>query len=385
LDNLLSNACKFTEKGTVTLRVEREAADGKDWLAFHISDTGIGMTPEQQQKLFQAFVQADATTTRKFGGTGLGLVITRNLCRMMGGDVSVTSQKGAGTTFTMRLPAEVSVPSPEPGSWDSRPRQSTPGANNRPQVLVIDDEPMVQELLARFLSKEGFHVATAASGEEGLRLARQMHPGAVTLDVLMPGMDGWSVLVKMKTDPALADIPVIMLTIVDDQAQGYALGAADYVTKPIDRRRLLQVLKKHCGVGVPGLGLLVEDDPNIRGPLRRALEGEGWTVAEARNGREALEQVTRQRPDVVLLDLLMPEMDGFEFLHHLRRHESWRSIPVVVLTAKDLTPQDRQRLNGQVDRILHKECYSREELLGQLTQLLASQLPTAPKSRNGAR
>jgi len=379
IDNLLSNACKFTEKGTVTLRLERDKREGKDWIAFHIQDTGIGMSPRERQKLFRAFVQADASTTRRFGGTGLGLVITRNLCQMMGGDVTVTSEKGVGSTFTMRIPAEINMPKAETGSWDSKHGEKTPSPDNRPRLLVIDDEPMVQELLARFLSKEGFAVITARNGEEGLRMAREVHPAAVTLDVLMPGMDGWTVLLAMKTDPVLADIPVIMLTIVDDKSQGYALGASDYVTKPIDRQRLLSVLRKHCNVRAPGLSLLVEDDPEIRGLLRRALENEGWTVTEAGNGREGLDQAVRQRPDVILLDLLMPVMDGFEFVQELRRKDEWREIPIVVLTAKDLSPEERQWLNGQVSRILKKDCSSRDELLRHVANLLASQLRKQPQ------
>jgi|GEM_PF-2820402 len=379
IDNLLSNACKFTENGTVTLRLERENRFGKDWIAFHVQDTGIGMSPREVQKLFRAFVQADTSTTRKFGGTGLGLVITRNLCQMMGGDVTVSSEKGVGSIFTMRIPAEINVPKAETGSWDSKHSERTPSPDNRPRVLVIDDEPMVQELLARFLSKEGFHVLIAGGGEEGLRMAREIHPAAVTLDVLMPGTDGWTVLLAMKTDPALADIPVIMLTIVDDRSQGYALGASDYVTKPIDRQRLLSVLRKHCNVRAPGLSLLVEDDPEIRALLRRALENDGWTVTEAGNGREGLSQAIRQRPDVILLDLLMPVMDGFEFVQELRRKEEWREIPVVVLTAKELAPEERQWLNGQVSRILKKDSSTRDELLRHVAQLLASQLKKQPE------
>ncbi|HEV3085063.1 MAG TPA: response regulator, partial [Gemmataceae bacterium] len=363
-----------------TLRLERDKREGKDWIAFHIQDTGIGMSPRERQKLFRAFVQADASTTRRFGGTGLGLVITRNLCQMMGGDVTVTSEKGVGSTFTMRIPAEINMPRAETGSWDSKHGEKTPSPDNRPRLLVIDDEPMVQELLARFLSKEGFAVITARNGEEGLRMAREVHPAAVTLDVLMPGMDGWTVLLAMKTDPALADIPVIMLTIVDDKSQGYALGASDYVTKPIDRQRLLSVLRKHCNVKAPGLSLLVEDDPEIRGLLRRALENEGWTVTEAGNGREGLDQAVRQRPDVILLDLLMPVMDGFEFVQELRRKDEWREIPVVVLTAKDLSPEERQWLNGQVSRILKKDSSTRDELLRHVANLLASQLRKQPEA-----
>jgi signal transduction histidine kinase/DNA-binding response OmpR family regulator len=381
LDNVLNNACKFTQKGTITLRLERETVDGKDWISFHVSDTGIGMSPLEQQKLFQAFTQGEPSTARKFGGTGLGLVISRNLCRRMGGDLSVVSAKGAGSTFTLRLPAEGRIRKPEHLLADAKKAPGPVAPASRPMILVIDDEPVVQELLVRFLSKEGFHVVSAGNGEEGLRLAREVHPEAVTLDVLLPGMDGWTVLLEMKTDPDLASIPVIMLTIVDDKSQGYTLGASDYLTKPVDRQQLLSVLQKHCGVAAPGHALLVEDDVPIRGLLRRGLEGAGWSVAEAGNGREALEQLTRARPDVILLDLLMPEMDGFEFIQALRRQEQWQAIPVVVLTAKDLTAEDRQQLNGQVSRILKKDSYGCDELLRQVSRFLAIHVGREPTAR----
>jgi CheY-like chemotaxis protein len=238
--------------------------------------------------------------------------------------------------------------------------------------LVIDDDPTVHDLMRRFLNKEGFWVEVAANGETGLELARQLHPAAITLDVMMPGMDGWVVLSVLKTDPDLVDIPVIMLTIVDDKNLGYALGAADYLTKPIDRERLVAVLSKYrceqprCSV------LLVEDDPATREMLRRTLEKEEWWVAEAENGRVALEQVAETRPELILLDLMMPEMDGFEFITELRKDPVWRTIPIVVITAMDLTPEDRLRLNGYVTQILQKGAYSREELLQEVRDLVAA-------------
>src|SRR5262245_1101925 len=242
LFNLLSNACKFTERGAVTLAVIRESLDGRDWLTFSVSDTGIGMTPEQLGKLFEAFTQADAATTRRFGGTGLGLALSRRLCRMMGGDVTAESESGRGSTFTIRLPAVV-VATAEESAAPAPP--TAPAVTGIGTVLVIDDEAAVRDLMQRFLTKEGFRVAIAQSGEEGLQRARELRPDAITLDVMMPGMDGWAVLSALKADPDVADIPVVMLTIVDDRNLGYALGASDYLTKPIDRERLTTVLKQH--------------------------------------------------------------------------------------------------------------------------------------------
>jgi signal transduction histidine kinase/CheY-like chemotaxis protein len=364
--NLLSNACKFTERGTITLAVSREPLDGQDSIVFTVRDTGIGMTPEQLARLFEAFSQADAATTRKYGGTGLGLALSRRLCRMMGGDVSAGSEAGRGSTFTIRLPAWVTEVR-EPSAAPAPPAAAAPAPLGT--VLVIDDEVSVRDLMQRFLVKEGFRVVIAAGGDEGLRRAREVHPDAITLDVMMPGMDGWAVLAALKADPAVADIPVIMLTIVDDRNLGYALGAADYLTKPIDRERLVAVLRKYRR-DLPVL--VVDDDAGLRQLVARMLQAAGYAVVEAENGRAALERLREGPPSVILLDLMMPEMDGFEFLAALRTHEAWRDLPVVVITARDLSAEDRARLNGRVERILQKGAYGREALLTEVRALVAS-------------
>jgi GAF domain-containing protein/CheY-like chemotaxis protein len=366
LFNLLSNACKFTDRGTIALAVAREASDGQDWMVFNVSDTGIGMTPEQLTRLFEVFSQADAATTRKYGGTGLGLALSRRLCRMMGGDVTVESEAERGSTFTVRLPARVAEAAEEPAAPAPLAAHLPPGIGT---VLVIDDEAAVRDLMQRFLIKEGFRVVTAASGEEGLRWARELRPDAITLDVMMPGMDGWAVLSALKADPDIADIPVIMLTIVDDRNLGYALGASDYLTKPIDRERLVTVLKQHRRDRPV---LVVDDDAEVRQLLRRMLESEGFAVVEAENGRVALERLGGGSPSLILLDLMMPEMDGFEFVTELRRHEGWRAIPIVVITARDLSRDDRERLNGHVEKILQKGTYDRDRLLAEVRELVAS-------------
>ena len=365
LFNLLSNACKFTDHGTVTLAVSREGGSHQDWLLFSVTDTGIGMTPEQLARLFEAFSQADAATTRKYGGTGLGLALSRRLCRMMGGDVTVESEPGRGSTFTIRLPAVVA----EATEQTPEPVTAVRAAPTVGTVLVIDDEAAIRDLMQRYLAKEGFRVVAAAGGEEGLRLARELRPDAITLDVMMPGLDGWAVLTALKADPSVADIPVIMLTIIDDKNLGYALGAADYLTKPIERDRLLAVVRTHRRDHPV---LVVDDDATLRQLLRRMLEPEGYTVVEAENGRVALERLRGVAPSVILLDLMMPEMDGFEFVAEFRRHEPWRGIPIVVITARDLSRDDRERLNGYVQKILQKGAHDRDQLLAEVRDLVVA-------------
>ena len=372
LFNLLSNASKFTEKGTVSIHVTRDESPDGDWITFRVSDTGIGMTPDQLGRLFQAFTQADASTSRKYGGTGLGLVICRRFCQMMGGDVSVASEPGKGSVFIVSLPARINrqksdgvrISSTESGTVRmAEPPTLIP---SRGTVLVIDDDPNACDLMMRSLAKEGFRVLVANNGQDGLQMARENRPNVITLDVLMPGMDGWAVIRALKADPDLSSIPVIMITMADDRSLGYALGASDYITKPIDRDRLASSVARFRLGGKAGSVLVVEDDPSTREIMVRTLNGDGWSVAEAENGKVALARLEAHVPDLILLDLMMPEMDGFEFVSRIRDHEKWRSIPVVVVTAKDITPQDQMRLEGNVRKIFHKATYTREELVGEI-------------------
>jgi CheY-like chemotaxis protein len=291
---------------------------------------------------------------------------------MLGGSITVESTLGQGSTFTISLPAETGFTMHhEAAAVVQKPPPYMPiTASDSQPILVIDDDPAVRELVVRFLTKEGFQVVTAASGEEGLRLVQVVRPAAITLDVLMPGMDGWAVLAALKAAPELASIPVIMLTIHDNQSQGFALGAADYMVKPIDPARLTRVLQRYSKSGTANLALLVEDDVGLRELTRRQLQKVGWVVVEAENGREALERLTGIAPAVILLDLMMPEMDGFTFLTELHQHEEWRSIPVIVTSAKTLTPEDRLRLNGAVATIMQKGTYTCDALLHQVRALV---------------
>ena len=378
--NLMSNASKFTEHGVVTVEVARLRKNGVEEIALAVRDTGIGLSPEQMSRLFQEFVQADASTTRKYGGTGLGLAISRRFCQMMGGDITVESELAEGSTFTIRLPAQVREAKALPISRLARPARRASSTVTGSVILVIDDDQTVRELMSRFLEREGFVVRTAAGGQEGLDLARALHPAAITLDVNMPDLDGWTVLAAIKGDPQLSDIPVVLVTIEDNRSRGYALGAADYMTKPVDRERLATVLHGLCNA-VDRKILLVDDDEIMRESVRRALEQERWDVSEAENGRVALERLAERCPDVIMLDLMMPEMDGFEFLANMRQRPEWRDIPVVVVTAKDLNAEEHARLQGDVDRVMQKNASELDDLLRELANVLPRSIERGHKTK----
>jgi signal transduction histidine kinase/DNA-binding response OmpR family regulator len=368
--NLLSNACKFTKGGEVTLRTRTMVVDGRNWIEFAVSDTGIGMTPEQQAKLFQEFTQADTSTARQFGGTGLGLAITRKLALMMGGDVTVTSELGKGSIFTVRLPA----------SEHQTPDTSTRG-NAEPCaadcVLVIDDDATARELISHNLQVAGFSAVTASGGLQGLKLAKELRPVAITLDVVMPDLDGWSVLAALRQDTELSEIPVIMVTILDEQRRAISLGAAGYLTKPIDQHILQRMMGRFRTSARPTRILLVEDDALQRELMCEWLVGEQWTVHEAANGRDALALLRANKPDVILLDLMMPEMDGFEIVAALQEEPLWRDVPVIVITARDLNAKDRERLNSGVHSVLLKNTFRPDELVERIRELTRTKSATA--------
>jgi len=379
--NLLSNACKFTENGEVSVDVRIEGVETGEQMILEVSDTGIGMTPEQMEKLFEEFSQADSSTTRRFGGTGLGLAISRRLARMMGGDIEVTSEPGEGSTFKAWLPRTAVLRGltvdglPDVTPVEEPPRIG-PGTGDGNRVLVVDDDHTARELMRRLLAREGFDVITAIDGQEGLDLARKFEPSVITLDVMMPKVDGWDVLKELKADPALADIPVIMVTMLDESDRGYNLGAADYMTKPVDRERMKLLLDKYRSRAKEPRVLLVEDDETTRSMMRDILGGDGWQVFEAENGRVALGLIDEAAPDLILLDLMMPEMDGFEFLEALRHQPDRQIAPVVVVTAADLSESERRRLHGGVEYVLQKSDLSREQLLAEIRELVTNYVAT---------
>lgn len=371
LFNLLSNAAKFTNAGIITLTTQSQMKGNRPGFQFTVQDSGIGIPFEQQDRLFQEFMQADSSTTRQYGGTGLGLAITRRFCQMMGGDIEFTSAEGQGSIFTVWLPQVVEPVGVVTSAAAPASPPAKPTGDRRP-VLVVDDDAATRELVEYHLKEEGLPVITAQSGQEALRLAKEIQPIAITLDIVMPEMDGWNVLARLKADPELAHIPVVILTIRDDKNVGYALGATDFLTKPIERDRLIGVLKRYDCAQPPCPVLIVEDDLNTRTMLADMVKTEGWQVMEAENGREGWQRIEENQPALILLDLMMPEVDGFQFLEKVRHHEAWQHIPVIVVTAMDLSTEDRQRLHGSVEKIIQKGAYGRDALLGEIRRLVAA-------------
>jgi signal transduction histidine kinase/CheY-like chemotaxis protein len=361
--NLMSNANKFTSNGRVTLTVQREA---DRCVVFRVSDTGLGMTQDQLGRLFQAFTQADASTTKRFGGTGLGLAITRHFCRALGGDIAVESAPGAGSTFTIRLPDLE-------GSGGTKKLAEPSGLHAHATVLVVDDDATARDLLTRMLEAKGYRVIVARHGLEALALARQHRPQAITLDVMMPQLDGWGVLRQLKDDVELRDIPVIMVTILNERALAIPLGAAELLTKPIDRQRLSALMAQYCGSSKESTVLVIEDDDATRELLARLVDGAGYGVATAVNGRDGLDWLAANAaPDLILLDLMMPNLDGFGFLSELRRQPAYDRLPVVIVTAKELSEDDVRRLRELRAQIITKDHGYLEELVTTMRHRLSS-------------
>ena len=360
--NLLSNSAKFTKEGTISITVDDSKLQNAA-IDFIISDTGIGMTAEQVDKVFKPFTQADEKTTRKFGGTGLGLTITKMFAEMMGGDINLKSEEGKGTTFTATIPLEVID---QKKKNESELVTMTTGKDSNFKVLVIDDDDNAQDMMKKFLKKQNVSILQAKSGESGLKLAAEHMPDVITLDVMMPEMDGWEVLAALQANKTTKNIPVIMLTMADEPDIGYSLGATDYLTKPVNWNELSQILTRHKIESDSQTILIVEDDETTRDMLKKSLKTNEFKVRTAFNGKEALEKVNESKPGLILLDLMMPEMDGFEFAEKLRENKDWLDIPVVVITAKDLTKEDHQRLKGNVEAIMQKGSYSKNELLSEV-------------------
>mgnify|MGYP000639531872 CR=1 FL=1 len=385
LFNIISNACKFSQNGTVRVAAERAQRKGEEHIRFTISDTGIGMTPEQLKGLFKEFTQGDSSTTKLYGGTGLGMAITKRICEMMSGHIEVESTFQKGSTFTFYIPQQVKEaktirPSIEKlTASTTTPSIATPitelAYKTTNTILVIDDDPNALDILTRFLTKEGFYTISTSSGLEGLRIARELVPTAIILDVNIPDLNGWNVLNQLKANPNTAEIPVIMLTIVDEHKKGYQLGVSEYLIKPIEPKKFSAILEKYKTEDTNSQVLVIEDDNDTREVLQRYLVKEGYDVCEAENGCIGLEQLAVQKPMLVLLDLMMPQMDGFTFLSEMRKQEEYRDIPVVVLTARDLSQQESETLCASTQNVLQKGAYSLDELLLEIRSQLHIHIP----------
>jgi CheY-like chemotaxis protein len=366
LINLVGNALKFTEQGSVTVRVHADPTTHRP-LAVDVTDTGIGIPLDRQQAIFEAFKQADNTTTRKYGGTGLGLTISRSLCQLMGYRVEVFSEVGKGSTFRLVLAEGAPPPvtariGPTVPPPVSPPGQPVVDANSHSKrVLVIDDQADSRILLSQYLEDLGCQVWTAPSGPEGLEMARQHHPDLITLDLMMPQVSGFDVLRELKADSAIDHIPVVIVSIVARENRAALFGAVDLLDKPVTREALAEVLARALAPKGARV-LIVEDDADARQVLVENLTTLGATTRAAANGREGLEILETFSPDLIILDLMMPVMDGAAFLEALRKDPRFPTLPVVVLTAKELTAEERGRLTAQTSAILRKGGLFEEEL-----------------------
>ncbi len=376
--NLISNAAKFCENGKISINVKSKKGPKKRLIEIDVKDSGIGMTQEQIDKLFHAFTQADASTTRKYGGTGLGLTIVQNLARLMGGNVSVKSELGKGTTFKVTIQdLEVEKASGvDAEDLESLNRQTAlvSKKDGKSTILVIDDDPTIRDLMTRHLEKNNFSVLQALDGAQGIKMAREYKPDAITLDILMPEMDGWSVLRTLKADKQVSHIPVVMASIIDEKKKGFSLGAADYLSKPVERDRLIGSISKLLGSKSGKVILIVEDNEDLRFTVKEALTSADNMVLEAGNGKEALDVLNdgnSQSPDLILLDLMMPKMNGFEFLEAYRTQFE-KQVPVIVITGADLDENDKKFLSSETSRVLEKSSMSDTGIADNLVKTIES-------------
>lgn len=371
--NLISNAAKFTENGKITLNVDKQDSAAGPLAVFKVVDSGIGMTPEQVAGLFQRFVQADETTTRKYGGTGLGLALTRALAIMLGGKIEVASEQGKGTTFTLSVPAvfharEVDLNEVH-GAADHKHEQADLRAGQPGTVLVVDDDPSARDLLTRHLTSEGFSVVTASTGTEALESLQRQKPVAVLLDVMMPGMDGWHVLKSIRENPETEKLPVIMQTVLDDTRIAYALGANSYLKKPVRRADLVEALGSAVSAPKGKHVLIVDDDVEASRRLQVMLKRDGWIVDHATDGAMGLERIKAQAFDLVLVDLVMPGMDGHALVREIRADSSFDKVTIVIMTAQDINTDAVRKLKKSTSGIVQKGSMPLSELVADLRSL----------------
>jgi CheY-like chemotaxis protein/anti-sigma regulatory factor (Ser/Thr protein kinase) len=378
--NLLSNAAKFTHEGKIILSTSK---DGEN-LCISVTDTGIGISQEAISRIFKEFQQADSSTTRQYGGTGLGLSISRNLAHLLGGELTVESELGKGSNFTLKIPTqyknksapslEVSSPLVTDQEFGPIPNvEQHPGPDSEKKcILVIDNDPDAVYLLQENLNQHDFNIIGARSGQEGLRIALKEHPQAILLDILMPDIDGWQILHDLKEDPSTTDIPVILLTIVDKKALGFQLGAAAYLLKPLDPVVVKDALYRVFGTKISPKKhiLLMDDDPNIADMLRQFLPQSEFELDSALDGVAGLQAVAKKRPDLILLDIMMPRLDGFGVIENLRSNPRTRDLPIIVISAKDLSRAETTRLKKTVALVMKKQGFQGEKLVDEINSVL---------------
>ncbi|HEX2570574.1 MAG TPA: response regulator [Polyangia bacterium] len=379
--NLLSNASKFTRNGRIELSAWRETAPAPGggpgtassgaqatWICFRVKDSGIGMTRSQMANVFREFTQADPSTTRKYGGTGLGLTISKRFCQLMGGDITAESEIGKGATFTIRLPAEA----PRRGEAEMMVESTVEVLRpDSPTILVVDDDGMARDFLRRTLGKEGYRVVSAPGGPDALRLAETEKPAVITLDLQMPGMDGHAVLRALKKNPKSSHIPVVMISVQDERTMAFGLGASEVMTKPIQREQLIALVRRFTSERHGRSALLVENEGAARSLFQRLLEREGWSVAVADSVRTGLEYVRERVPELVLLALRLPEEDSLQFVEELRRSGRGGAVPIVALADQEPTPEERARFEGKVQAVVLKNLADHEELLASVRRAVA--------------
>jgi signal transduction histidine kinase/DNA-binding response OmpR family regulator len=371
LFNLLSNAVKFTPDGG-RVEVVAHIEDGEVQVA--VRDSGIGIAPEDHERIFEEFQQARASSSTAQEGSGLGLALAKRFVELHGGRIWLESRVGVGSTFTFTLPLRRPAVATETVARE-QPAAPEPalGRGGGSSVLVIEDDPHALGLLQMYLQDEGFSVAVAHDGQQGLALARRLQPAAITLDVLLPGVDGWDFLVQARADPDLASIPIIVVSIVDERGKGFALGATDYLVKPAKREELLATLHRCCrspkSLPTAATILAIDDDPMALELIAAILEPEGYTVLKATDGREGLELARRAQPALVILDLLMPDVDGFEVLDGLRGEPTTAGVPIVILTSRTMSAAEKARLNGRITHLAHKAEFRREAFLALVREL----------------
>lgn len=383
LYNLLSNAVKFTpDRGEIGLharmvedddygRTSPSHSPAKNHLQLSITDSGIGIKPEDQDRIFSEFEQVDNSYARRYEGTGLGLALTRRIVELHSGVISVQSEEEKGSTFTVTLPPReetaVSLPCVCPPAADEQVDHFAERSGAAPMIVVVEDDSATRELLTLYLAEGGYQVATVRNGDDAVATIRELQPFAVILDVMLPGKDGWQILQELKSDTELKEIPVIMATMVDNQELGFALGATDYLMKPIDRsglvKKLEQITNAHKRHRKPVTILCVDDHADVLELLSTILESGGYSVLTADSGREGMEKAVVYRPDLIILDLMMPDMDGFEVAQSLKANVATADIPICILTAKDITVEERMELAGKIESVMQKSFFSKEDLL----------------------